>query len=425
MKDRNESKKSEERYRILLESTPIGIYYNDFAGRFLYGNRRAEELIGYKKEELIGRNFLKLKILPAGQIKEAAKLLALNRMGKSTGPDEFTLNRKDGSKRHVEITTRLIVLDGKKVVMGMVQDITDRKQVERELKESEERYRLLFEGNPDAVFLADPDTGMIIDANPAASNLLLRSKKEMIGKHQSELHPPRLEAYVKEKFDLHANQTGAPIAVESAVLRSDGEEVPVEVLAQKTIIAGKPVLQGIFRNIKDRKHAEEQIKTSLREKEVLLRELHHRVKNNVQVMASLLRLQTGHIKNEKMQEMIGSYLSRIQSMGIIHEKLYQSEDIARINLPHYIHSLAKHLFHTYGVRPNAVELRAEMEDLYLDINRAIPLGLIINEIVSNSLKHGFQRLKRDKSLSLFNPQTKGKRCWRLKIRESESQMISI
>jgi hypothetical protein len=141
--------------------------------------------------------------------------------------------------------------------------------------------------------------------------------------HQSELHPPRLEAYVKEKFDMHARQTGgAPIAVESAVLRSDGEEVPVEVLAQKTIIAGKPVLQGIFRNIKDRKHAEEQIKTSLREKDVLLRELHHRVKNNVQVMASLLRLQTGHIKNEKMQEMVGSYLSRIQSMGIIHEKLY-------------------------------------------------------------------------------------------------------
>ena len=275
----------------------------------------------------------------------------------------------------------------------------------------------MFEGNPDAVFLADPDTGMIIDANPAASNLLLRSKKEMIGKHQSELHPPRLEAYVKEKFDMHARQTGgAPIAVESVVLRSDGEEVPVEILAQKTIIAGKPVLQGIFRNIKGRKHAEEQIKTSLREKEVLLRELHHRVKNNVQVMASLLRLQTGHIKNEKMQEMIGSYLSRIQSMGIIHEKLYQSEDIARINLPHYIHSLVNHLFHTYGVKPNAVELRVEMEDLYLDINRAIPLGLIINEIVSNSLKHGFPASKRGEVFITLQSTDEGKAV--LEIRDT-------
>jgi PAS domain S-box-containing protein len=389
MKTEEVNQKSEEKFEILLENAPIGIYYNDFSGRFLYGNSQAEEIIGYKKEELIGKNFLKLKILPVGQIRKAAKLLALNRMGRSTGPDEFTLNRKDGSKRHVEIKTQLIVIDGKKVVMGLVQDVSDRNRMEMKLKESEQRYRSLFEGSPDAVFLADPKTGTILDANPAATHLLMRSKNEIVGMHQSELHPPRLDAYVKEKFELHVSQTGAPTAVESAVLRSDGEEVPVEVLAQKTIIAGKPVLQGIFRNIKERKRAEEQITSSLREKEVLLRELHHRVKNNVQVMASLLRLQTKHIKHEKMQEMVQSYLGRIQSMGIIHEKLYQSEDLARINLSHYIHSLATHLFHTYGVSVNAVKLRVEMEDVYLDINRAIPLGLIINEIVSNSLKHGF------------------------------------
>ena len=335
-----------------------------------------------------------MKILPAGQIKKAAKLLALNRLGQSTGPDEFTLNRKDGSKRHVEITTQLITLDGKKVVMGLVQDISDRNRMEIELKESEERYRSLFEGSPDAVFLTDPKTGKILDVNSAASQLMLKSKIEMIGMHHSELHPPRLGPYVKETFDMHVHQTGAPIAVESEILRSDGEEIPVEVLAQKTVIAGKPVLQGIFRNIKERKRAEEQTKNSLREKEVLLKELHHRVKNNVQVMASLLRLQTGHIKNKRMQEMVKNYLGRIQSMGIIHEKLYQSEDLARINLSQYIHSLATHLFHTYGVNPNAVKLREKMEDLHLDINRAIPLGLIINEIVSNSLKHGFPASKK-------------------------------
>ena len=382
-------KKSEEKFKILLESAPIGVYYNDFSGRFLYGNPQAEEIIGYKKNELMGKNFLKLKILPATQIRKAAKLLALNRMGKPTGPDEFTLRRKDGSKRHVEITTQLIVLEGKKVVMGLVQDVTDRKRVEEQLKESEERYRTLFEGSPDAVFLADPKSRKINDANSAASNLLLRSKKEIIGMHQSELHPPRMEEYVREKFDLHVRQKGSPVAVESLVIRSDEKEIPVEVLAQKTVIAGKPVFQGIFRNITERKRAEELIKTSLREKEVLLRELHHRVKNNVQVMASLLRLQTRNIKNAKMQEMIKGYLGRIHSMGLIHEKLYQSEDLARINLAQYIRRLAVHLFHTYGVNANAVELKTEIEEIFLDINKAIPLGLIINEIVSNSLKHAF------------------------------------
>jgi PAS domain S-box-containing protein len=403
-----EAKKSEEKFKILLESAPIGVYYNDFSGRFLYGNPRAEEIIDYKKEELIGKSFLKLKILSIGQMKKAAKLLAINRMGRSTGPDEFKLTRKDGSKRQVEITTQIIVLDRKKVVMGLVQDVTDRKRVEEKLKESEERYRTLFEGSPDAVFLADPKSSKIIDANSAASNLLLRSKKEIIGMHQSELHPSRMEEYVREKFDLHVRQICAPVAVESLVIRSDEKEIPVELLAQKTVIAGKPVIQGIFRNITERKRAEEQIKTSLREKEVLLRELHHRVKNNVQIMASLLRLQTGHIKNKKMQEMVKSYLGRIQSMGIIHEKLYHSEDLGRINLSRNIRSLATHLFHTYGVNANVVKLKVEMEDLYLDINRAIPLGLIVNEIISNSLKYGFPASRKGEVFISLKSTDKGK-----------------
>jgi two-component sensor histidine kinase len=115
-----------------------------------------------------------------------------------------------------------------------------------------------------------------------------------------------------------------------------------------------------------------------------------------------------------MQEMIDSYLGRIQSMGIIHEKLYQSEDIARVNLPHYIHSLATHLFHTYGVRPNAIELKVEMEDIYLDINRAIPLGLIINEIVSNSLKHGFPAAKKGEVFVTLQSTDEGKAVLEIK-----------
>ena len=412
----DEIKKSEEKFKIVLEGAPIGIYYNDFSGRFIYGNPRAEEIIGYKKEELIGKSFLKLKILPAGQIRKAAKLLALNRMGKATGPDEFTLQRRDGSKKFVEIRTRLIVLEGKKIVMGLVQDITERKLMEKKLKENEERYRLLFEGSPDAVFLADPKSGIIVDANSAATNLLLRSKEEIIGMHQSELHPPRTEVYVKEKFDLQVRRIGTPVAVESFVVRSDGEEVPVEILAQKTVIGGKPVIQGIFRNITERKRAEEQIKASLREKEVLLRELHHRVKNNVQVMSSLLRLQTRHIENPRMQEMIKGYLARIHSMGLIHEKLYQSKDLARINLAPYVRGLAVHLFHSYGTNANAVELKIEAEDIFIDINKAIPLGLIINEIVSNSLKHGFPGdRKGEVSISL---QTAGKKKRLLAIRDT-------
>jgi PAS domain S-box-containing protein len=137
-------KTSEEVFRTLTENTPIGIYYSDFSGKFIYGNKKAEEIVGYKSEELIGKNFLKLKLLQAKDIPKAAKLLALNKLGRATGPDEFILNRKDGFKVVVEINTEIITIGGKKVVLGMVQDITNRKTAAEALRESEERYRKLI-----------------------------------------------------------------------------------------------------------------------------------------------------------------------------------------------------------------------------------------------------------------------------------------
>jgi PAS domain S-box-containing protein len=124
-----ELKDSEERFRALTENAPIGIYYSDLKGTFLYGNKKAEKIVGYKREELIGKSFLKLKLISQKDIARAAKLLLLNKQGKSTGPDEFVINRKDGTKKLVEINTSIICLSGKKAVIGMAQDITERKRM--------------------------------------------------------------------------------------------------------------------------------------------------------------------------------------------------------------------------------------------------------------------------------------------------------
>ena len=126
--------KAEERNRILLEHAPIGVYYSDLSGKFLYGNKKAEEIIGYRREELIGKYFLKLNLLGPKDILRASKLLALNRLMKATGPEEFVLNRKDKTKVTVEINTALITVDGTKVVLGMVQDITERKEAEVKIR---------------------------------------------------------------------------------------------------------------------------------------------------------------------------------------------------------------------------------------------------------------------------------------------------
>ncbi len=154
----------------------------------------------------------------------------------------------------------------KKLNKQLNEEITDRKQMEGALRDSEARYRALFEGSPDAIFLADPETGTILDANPSACRLLARPYENIIGLHQSEIHPPHKESYSRETFSKHAEEAkeqGGSRAIENTILRPDGSEVPVEILAQLVAIRGKKVLQGVFRDITERKIAEQKLEESI------------------------------------------------------------------------------------------------------------------------------------------------------------------
>jgi PAS domain S-box-containing protein len=184
-----ELRSSEERLRILFEYAPDAYYLNDSKGNFVDGNKAAEELVGYKREELIGENFLKLNLLPPGQIPKATAALARNILGQPSGPDEFTLNRKDGSQVAVEVRTFPVKIDEQSLVLGIARDITERKWAEdeirklneeleqrviertAELRESEERYRSLFDGVPVGLNRTTP-AGQIIDANRALVQML-------------------------------------------------------------------------------------------------------------------------------------------------------------------------------------------------------------------------------------------------------------
>ena len=149
-------------------------------------------------------------------------------------------------------------------------------------------------------------------------------------------------------------------------------------------------LQG---EIEERRRAEEQVKASLREKEALLREIHHRVKNNLQIIHSMLNLQLHQVEDQQAVEMFRESQNRVFTMALIHEKLYQSESLARIDLPEYIRSLTGNLFLSYGVT-GVIKPRLNVEDISLDVDTAIPCALIINELVSNALKHAFPAPRR-------------------------------
>jgi len=195
-----------------------------------------------------------------------------------------------------------------------------------------------------------------------------------------------LEELVKERTTkLQAEIAERKKAEEALQEAHDKLENRVEERTSELKITNKQLQQEIT----ERKRAEEQIKASLKEKEVLLKEIHHRVKNNMQIVSSLLNLQSRHIKDKQALEMFRESQNRVRSMALVHEKLYGSKDLARIDFAGYIKSLAQSLYQSYETDPGRVALKVKVEGSFLDVNIAVPCGLIINELVSNALKHAF------------------------------------
>jgi two-component sensor histidine kinase len=196
---------------------------------------------------------------------------------------------------------------------------------------------------------------------------------------------------------LQEQHLDIPFIIVSATIGEDVAVAAMKAGAHDYIIKGKlarlaPAIERELREAKvrlARRQAEEQIKASLREKEALLREIHHRVKNNLQIISSLLNLQAEYLKDNQALEVFQNSQNRIELMALIHEKLYQSEDLAKINFAEYIQELATNLFSAYTLKSDALDLALDLEDVFLDIDTAVPCGLIVNELVSNALKHAF------------------------------------
>ena len=193
-------------------------------------------------------------------------------------------------------------------------------------------------------------------------------------------------------FIFVSGTLGEELAIES--LKSGATDYVVKQRLSRLVPTVHRALEEIEVKIK-RKKAEQKLKASLKEKEILLKEIHHRVKNNLQIISSLLNLQMRKIGDRTLKDQLRNSQDRVRSMAIIHEILYKSDDFARVNFTDYIKSLTKHLFHSYGVNRNEIDLQLKVQNISLDLNRAISCGLIVNELVSNSLKHAFKRVKKD------------------------------
>jgi PAS domain S-box-containing protein len=204
------------------------------------------------------------------------------------------------------------------------------------------------------------------------------------------------EGFVKNEEVLLKKKDGAPFL---------GSVCAVTVRDEKGKIR---YFDGIVEDITERKEAEDMLKTSLMEKELLLREIHHRVKNNLQIISSLLNLQSRHVKDESALDMFHESRNRVRSMALVHEKLYRSDDLANVDFREYIRSLGRHLLMSYGINSTAIDLDVSVSDVFLDINTSIPCGLIINELISNSLKHAFSGREQGKIRVVLRSEKNGK-----------------
>lgn len=196
-----------------------------------------------------------------------------------------------------------------------------------------------------------------------------------------------------------------------AALRHAHDELEMRVVARTSELADAN--KALQEEIAERQRVENQIRVSLKEKEVLLSEIHHRVKNNLQIISSLLYLQAMKTKDSTSLDVLRDSQNRVRSMALVHEKLYQSKDLANIGFAEYVQSLVNHLFQSYDIERTSVRLNLQIEDVFLGVNTAIPCGLIINELVSNCLKYAF--VDRDEGNITINLRSNGDQEYELDI----------
>jgi len=283
------------------------------------------------------------------------------------------------------------VFDAIAIVKNDLDDLfQERKRTEEALRESEDKYRTILESIEEGYYEVDI-AGNFTFFNDSICKIFGYTNDELMGMNNRQYTDKENAKKLYETFN-EVYKIGKPEkGFNWEIIRKDYTKRYVEasVSLMKDAEDKQIGFRGIVRDVTERKQAEAQLTASLKEKEVLLKEVHHRVKNNLQVISSLLSLQSQHIKDKEYMEMFKESQNRVWSMSLIHEKLYQSKDLSRIDMNEYTKDLTTSLFRSYADSAAAIKLKTKIGDISLDITTAIPCGLIINELTSNSLKHGF------------------------------------
>lgn len=384
-------RESDERHRLVFERVPLPMWvYDREKLRFLAVNRAAQAQYGYGEAE-----FLAMTIRDIRPAEDVPKLEALvPRIGPGlvhTG--EWRHRKKDGRLIWVAIHSHDIEFGGRNARIVLAENITERRRAEEALRESEERLRLALQGANQGCYDLNVETGEA-KVSPEYATMLGYDPAEFAESNAQwieRLHPDD-RAPVAEAYRAYIRGEIPLYHVEFRQRTKDGGWKWI--LSLGTIVArdqaGRPLrMLGTHTDLTRQKQMEADLRTMLEEKTTLLKEVHHRVKNNLQIITSLLNLQADRIQDPQVLDLLEDTRQRIRSMALLHESLYRSENLTRIDFAVYVEDLCTHILRASAGAQRRVQLRCHVDGVQLTLDRAIPCGLIINELVSNALKHAY------------------------------------
>ena len=433
---------NEATLKVILQGSPIPKFVIDSNHRVISWNTSLEETSGIKAQDVIGTNQHWRAFYPEarpciadllvdGDEEKISRLYA-GKFKKSSIMEgaydvtDFFPHLGAGGKWLRAVAAPITDSNGR--VIGAVEtleDITGLIEAQQSLKESEERYRTLVDQLPDYVIVHRD--GILLYVNPAAASRFGYTAEMLVGKPLLPFIAPESHDAVREAIARRMAGKEVP-AYEMKIRALDGTDRAVLTNGAMINYEGRLASLNVLSDITDRKlmeeevrslnrvleqrvkdrtedlsraneqlvaeiaartHAEQETVRSLQEKDLLLREIHHRVKNNLQIIASLLNLQSRTITDPNVLDAIKNSQSRIRAMALVHERIYRSHNIAEINLRDYLNYLTKQIFQFYNIQQHQIGIEVTMDEIMADIDTITPLGLIINELVSNSLKYAF------------------------------------
>lgn len=377
---------SESLLRTLIETIPIPVFYKDCGGRYIDANRSFIDNFAPSRDGLIGRTVFDLyppELAPIYAEKD-------EELFRSGGTQVYDARMLDMANRMRDVRFhKAAFLDGKGKVAGLVGaifDVTEMKAAEARLARAASTFRTIYQSAADPILVVALD-GAIVDANPAACEILGYTLGELRRLRTVDLNSGSYESEVPARFEA-LRRTGS-IEFETENHTKDGRILAFEIHSRVVEIDGEDRILSVYRDITRRREADREVRGRLKEKELVLREVHHRIKNNMSVISSLLGLQASMASSEEARDILHHATGRVDSMMVLYDRLYRSDDVGSLPLRDYLPGLVDEII---AIFPHAIPVRVEtdIDDTALGARLLSPLGIIVNELVTNTMKYAWR-----------------------------------